>query len=85
LRLRLSRSMINSMELPDGWYAIAESREISPNKPLGIRRFGIDLVLWRADDKLVVMVDRCPHRSAKLSLHRTDTNFLGWSRCSISD
>lgn len=59
--------MNKGMDIPDGWWAIAESSEVG-TKPLGIERFGIDLVLWRKGSALVVMSDTCPHRSAKLSL-----------------
>jgi len=55
--------------IPNLWYAVAESREVKPGKPLGLRRGGEDLVFWRErDEKIVVMRDRCPHRSAQLSL-----------------
>jgi len=51
-----------------GWYAILHIDEITV-KPLGIKRFGLDLVVWRdLDNQVVVMEDRCPHRSAKLSI-----------------
>jgi phenylpropionate dioxygenase-like ring-hydroxylating dioxygenase large terminal subunit len=57
-----------SMKVMSGWHAIAESRELDPRKPLGLRRFGEDWVLWRdAAGTPVAMQDRCPHR-AKLSL-----------------
>jgi phenylpropionate dioxygenase-like ring-hydroxylating dioxygenase large terminal subunit len=57
------------MKVMKGWHAIAESRELQPEKPLGLRRFGEDWVLWRdAAGTPVAMQDRCPHRAAKLSL-----------------
>jgi phenylpropionate dioxygenase-like ring-hydroxylating dioxygenase large terminal subunit len=57
------------MKVMKGWHAIAESRQLNPGKPLGLRRFGEDWVLWRdGAGAPVAMPDRCPHRSAKLSL-----------------
>lgn len=57
------------MILPEGWYAVAESNELKRGRPLNLECFGMPLVLWRcADSSPVAMVDRCPHRSAKLSL-----------------
>jgi phenylpropionate dioxygenase-like ring-hydroxylating dioxygenase large terminal subunit len=50
------------------WYAVLESNEVKPGKPYGFRRLNEDLVFWRDPaGKIVVMRDRCPHRSAKLS------------------
>jgi phenylpropionate dioxygenase-like ring-hydroxylating dioxygenase large terminal subunit len=53
-----------------GWYAIFSEKELQKiNKPLAVRRFGLDLVLWRAkNNEIIALIDRCPHRSAKLSL-----------------
>ena len=53
-----------------GWYAILSKKELRKiNKPLAIRRFELDLVLWRNKNKeITALHDRCPHRSAKLSL-----------------
>ncbi|CAN5153029.1 aromatic ring-hydroxylating dioxygenase subunit alpha [soil metagenome] len=56
------------MKVPSGWYAIAESHEVPKAKLVSLERFGANMVLWHHDSKLVVMEDRCPHRSAKLSL-----------------
>lgn len=50
------------------WYAILSSRELGA-RPLARRRFGEDLVFWRAPDgRPAGLVDRCPHRGAALSL-----------------
>ncbi|NJL56574.1 Rieske (2Fe-2S) protein, partial [bacterium] len=54
--------------IPNMWYAVVDSAEVKMGKPYGLRRMGEDLVFWRdAHGKIVVMLDRCPHRSAKLS------------------
>lgn len=59
------------MLIPDRWYALLESREVARGKPLGVRRLGRDLVLWRdGDGSLSVFEDRCPHRGSQLSLGR---------------
>lgn len=59
-----------SNDFPVGWYAIASSDEIKLiNHPYALHRFGIDLVIWRNEQKLIrIMLDKCPHRSAKLSI-----------------
>jgi len=55
--------------IPDMWYAVLDSNEVKGSKPRGFRRLGDDLVFWRDNNQEVVaMRDRCPHRSAKLSL-----------------
>lgn len=52
----------------DEWYAIAASTEVG-ERPLARTALGVDLVLYRtAGGAAVVMRDRCPHRSAPLSL-----------------
>ncbi len=57
------------MNLPKHWYVIARSPEIKKNKILSLTRFGQRLVLWRdIQGALTIMDDRCPHRSAQLSL-----------------
>lgn len=55
--------------IPDMWYAVLDTDEVKPGKPYGFRRMGEDLVFWRdKTGQIVVMRDRCPHRSAQLSL-----------------
>ncbi|HZU08118.1 MAG TPA: aromatic ring-hydroxylating dioxygenase subunit alpha [Chloroflexota bacterium] len=50
------------------WYPILRSRNLGA-KPLGIRRLGEDLVIWRdSQGRPHLLPDRCPHRGAKLSL-----------------
>jgi phenylpropionate dioxygenase-like ring-hydroxylating dioxygenase large terminal subunit len=55
--------------IPDMWYAVLDANEVKGGKPRGFRRLGDDLVFWRdGNQQVVAMRDRCPHRSAKLSL-----------------
>ncbi len=54
--------------IPNMWYAVLDSNEVKPGKPYAFRRLNEDLVFWRNKaGRIVVMRDRCPHRSAKLS------------------
>ncbi len=56
------------MELPAGWYVVAEARELNPKRPHALRRFGLDWVVWMDQSgNWVMQEDRCPHRSARLS------------------
>lgn len=51
----------------DQWYALCEDADIG-DRPVALRRLGMDLVLWR--DRLGVVratADRCPHKGARLS------------------
>ncbi|MFZ9596582.1 MAG: Rieske 2Fe-2S domain-containing protein, partial [Bdellovibrionia bacterium] len=71
-----------AMKLPGGWYAIALSSEVT-QKPIKLKRFNLNLVLWRAENgKIIVMEDRCPHRSAELSEGTlvTDSKFAAKKR-----
>jgi phenylpropionate dioxygenase-like ring-hydroxylating dioxygenase large terminal subunit len=57
------------MLIPNRWYAVLDSTQVRAGKPVGLRRLGQSLVFWRdADGHVVVMNDRCPHRSSQLSL-----------------
>ncbi len=56
------------MNLPSAWYLIADSCEIPNHKPLALKRLGLNLVIWRHNEKVYALEDLCPHRSAKLSL-----------------
>ncbi len=50
------------------WYAVLESREVKPGKPIGVTRMGEKLVAWRNPaGQVSMMVDRCPHRGVALS------------------
>lgn len=70
------------MKVQPGWHAAVDSRELKPRTPLAVRRFGIDLVIWRdSAGQPVVMEDRCPHRSARLSLGAVDPAGAGTLRC----
>ncbi len=60
---------MKAMQLPAGWYVVADVSELKARKPLAIERFGLALVLWRQENgSIVAMLDQCPHRSAKLSV-----------------
>ena len=53
--------------IPNQWYVILESKEVSVGKPVGVTRLGEKMVLWRdANGRLVCQADRCPHLSASL-------------------
>lgn len=55
--------------IPNQWYAILESNEVRPGKPVGVTRMGEKLVLWRtAGGQVACMADLCPHRGVALSL-----------------
>lgn len=58
---------------PVAWYAIAPSHSVR-SRPVGIRRLGLDLVLWRdADDEIVCQSRHCPHRGVDLALGKIST------------
>lgn len=67
----------NKNYYPNGWYVIASSNEIFSSKPNSFKRFGLNLVAWRDQtNHPVVMIDSCPHRSAKLSLGSVTNNCI---------
>jgi len=53
--------------IPNQWYPIVDASRLG-RRPLGLRRLGQDLVLWRRPDgRVVAQHDRCPHKGARLS------------------
>lgn len=51
------------------WYPIVDSAQVPANKPLGVKRLGESLVVWRDGDGAPhVFPDRCAHRAAPLSV-----------------
>lgn len=54
-------------DLQDRWYVIADAAEVRTGRPLSVRRFGEEMVLWRdAEGRVVGLPDRCPHRGVPL-------------------
>ena len=54
--------------LRNRWWPVYESADLDAGKPVGIRRLGEDLVLWRDQAGAPhIFIDRCPHRGAALS------------------
>ncbi len=65
-RLRVEEGLHRGLR--NRWYPILRARDLGA-APLGIRRLGEDLVLWRdGAGQPHLLPDRCPHRGAKLSL-----------------
>jgi phenylpropionate dioxygenase-like ring-hydroxylating dioxygenase large terminal subunit len=53
------------------WYPVLQSEELPRNAPVGIKCLDESLVLWRdASGAPATLHDRCPHRSARLSVGR---------------
>jgi len=50
------------------WYVILDSKEVKKNQVIGVKRMGLNLVVWR-DSKGIIgaAVDKCPHRGIALS------------------
>ena len=76
------------------WYPVLQSEELPAGKPVGFRVLGESLVAWRdAKGEPCVVVDRCPHRSIKLSVGRVlegelqcvlhGLRFDGGGRCTL--
>lgn len=59
--------------LRDVWYMAAWSHEVG-DKPLGRRILDTPVALFRTDDGIAAVLDRCPHRFARLSGGRVIEN-----------
>ncbi|WP_010479684.1 aromatic ring-hydroxylating oxygenase subunit alpha [Thermococcus zilligii] len=50
------------------WFAILSSKEVRKDRPVGVVRFGRNIVLWRDENgKVNAIEDSCVHRRARLS------------------
>src|SRR5262245_56204405 len=70
--MRLEKPIEFEAELKLGlrnmWYPVCQSAHLD-RRPLGCRRLGTDIVLWRdSSGKVYAHDDRCLHRGAKLSI-----------------
>ncbi len=64
-----------SVVFPPGWYVVADAAEIPRDRPIKMRRFGVDIVVFRRDDGTVAALDdRCKHRGASLALGKLQNN-----------
>ena len=52
------------------WYPIIEARKVR-HRPVTVRALGEEIVLFRDLEGVAALLDRCPHRGAKLSCGRT--------------
>ncbi len=54
--------------IPNQWYVILDSKEVGINKVIGVRRLGVNLVVWRdSSGRIGAALDKCPHRGIALS------------------
>jgi phenylpropionate dioxygenase-like ring-hydroxylating dioxygenase large terminal subunit len=71
------------VQLPEHWYVLCLSRELE-DRPISRTLMGRPLVLFRdGNGRAAVLLDRCPHRNAPLSLGRMENGNLecsyhGW-------
>ncbi len=62
---------IGEFTFPRGWFVVGEAGEAT-NKPVGLRYFGRDLIMYRgASGKVVVMDAYCPHMKTHLANNTT--------------
>lgn len=61
--------------LRNQWFPVLPSRDVGV-RPVGIRRFGRPLVLWRSEGGVRCAIDACPHRGAALSRGRVEDGQL---------
>ncbi|OUC77562.1 Rieske 2Fe-2S domain-containing protein [Gordonia lacunae] len=68
-RRHLDADEIAATGLRDRWYPILPSRMLEPGAMVPVRRLEVDWVLFRdAQGRVRMLEDRCPHRSAPLSV-----------------
>jgi phenylpropionate dioxygenase-like ring-hydroxylating dioxygenase large terminal subunit len=63
------------------WYPVLQSEELPAGRPVGFRALGENLVAWRdVQGKPSIVLDRCSHRSMKLSAGRV---LAGQLQCAL--
>lgn len=68
-RRSLSAEELAAYGLRDRWYPILPSRFVAAGQMVPVRRLGVDWLLFRnAESRIYLLEDRCPHRSAPLSV-----------------
>ena len=62
---------LGEFTFPRGWFMVARTDEVS-KKPLNLRYFGQDMVLYRGDSGRLVLMDAyCPHMGTHLGKNET--------------
>ena len=54
--------------IPCGWFVACRADDVADDAPLTFEAVGLDLVVWRAGDRLVVQEAWCPHLGAHLGV-----------------
>lgn len=66
---------LGDQPFPRGWFMIATEQEVEGHKPLSLRYFGRDMVLYRGRSGRVFLIDAyCPHMGAHLG--RNSSSFI---------
>ncbi len=56
------------------WHIVAVADDIKQDQPLQAHLLGETIALWRAEEKIVAVQDRCPHRGVSLSAGNVKNN-----------
>lgn len=57
------------------WFTILSSKEVEKDRPVGVVRFGKEIVVWRDENgKVNAIEDLCVHRRARLSAGKVINN-----------
>jgi nitrite reductase/ring-hydroxylating ferredoxin subunit len=67
----------------DDWYVVCKSSELKKGEPLSRMLLGTPLAIFRTDEGVGALLDRCPHRNVPLSLGRVaegqlECGYHGW-------
>lgn len=68
----------------DDWYVVCTSAQLRGRKPLATTLYGVPIVVFRTDEGVGALLDRCPHRNVPLSEGRVEGALLrcgyhGWA------
>ena len=74
------RQLIPKIGLFEYWYPVIQDYKIKPNKPMGLKMLGVDLVFFRdTNNNVKCLWNVCPHRGG--SLADGDCHYSGYVSC----
>lgn len=68
--------MVSNSVLVNDWHPVMLAQDLKEGVVQSKRLLGEDLVLWRHHNQIMVYLDLCPHRGARLSLGRVEDDSL---------
>jgi phenylpropionate dioxygenase-like ring-hydroxylating dioxygenase large terminal subunit len=79
-----TKARASVVRLPDQWFIACASDELGARAPRAVTIQDVPLVIFRGEDGVAALLDRCPHRNVPLSIgrvaddHTLECAYHGW-------